>query len=443
MDLLSSIPSVLERAGGRNQQRLQRLLAHRPISRGGLLGASAALIAPAAHWGSCADVIPVLHRRYPHLAEQLLHRLGAEDDSHIDCIDELRAATSMLDAKGFAETRPSWEAILAGARPPPPDDLADEPGWKHGFQFYASAVLLDASTEQELIPLLSRAERAMLLSSTGLHAGDAFRAIPTCPELRIQSETLQTMLRRRLRIVIPPPWADRCDGCGAALDRLGDHRCACMRTGRVAQRAKPTEYAWQKVTSEGGARVAGQSGGATLVRRLCPEVSATCADHVDFVARGLPFGRGLPYAADCTLISVLHGDGTPWADADTTPGIRIRKAEERKANTEHPLLARSPHCHLLVLACEVGGRFSDTSIHFVQQLAWNKTRHIQNPTIRRLARATWMRRWWGILSVALHTSVARCVTEFPVAIPDCAETIPHLGDIFGRGPPPPEFSRTC
>ena len=136
-------------------------------------------------------------------------------------------------------------------------------------------------------------------------------------------------------------------------------------------------------------------------------------------------------------------ENPPHAGAAHTPGLRIGTREHQKRTVENFELNASPHVHFLVLVAEVGGRWSDTCLRFVQQLAREKTWHIGDPTVRRLARATWMRRWWGILSVSLHATVAHSLLDFgsPVALPTFPDRTPALGTLFVRAPPPAGFSR--
>ena len=77
--------------------------------------------------------------------------------------------------------------------------------------------------------------------------------------------------------------------------------------------------------------MADQRDGATLVRNLCPNIPHSNQDRVDFVARGVPFGRGLPYAADVTVVSPLHADGTQPAAANFRRG-----GQKKKKKGVHP-----------------------------------------------------------------------------------------------------------
>ena len=60
---------------------------------------------------------------------------------------------------------------------------------------------------------------------------------------------------------------------------------------------------------------------------------------------------------------------------------------------------------LVVLACEVGGRWNADSCRLVGQLAKQKARNAP-AVLRPSARAAWLNRWWGLLSVACQSSLA-------------------------------------
>ena len=57
----------------------------------------------------------------------------------------------------------------------------------------------------------------------------------------------------------------------------------------------------------------------------------------------------------------------------------------------------SARCQLIVLACEVGGRWSDTCCWLIKNLAEHRSRSVA-PRLRRSTARTWEARWWGMLS---------------------------------------------
>ena len=71
---------------------------------------------------------------------------------------------------------------------------------------------------------------------------------------------------------------------------------------------------------------------------------------------------------DLSSGSPLHADGSVWLNADMTNGVAIARAEAAKART-YPELVDSDELRLTRLACEVGGRWSQTCVDVIRQLA--------------------------------------------------------------------------
>ena len=147
--------------------------------------------------------------------------------------------------------------------------------------------------------------------------------------------------------------------------------------------------------------------------------------NIEIVATGLRMHHGMPLACDVTLVSPLRADGTPRPRAAERDGVAIADIEDAKHKT-YPELARpSSGCKFLVLACEVGGRWSNTSCQFVRDLATEKSMSAP-PRLRRAAALAWENRWWSMLSVAVHDNLAATLVD----------DAPHLLHAWeGRDPP--------
>ena len=65
---------------------------------------------------------------------------------------------------------------------------------------------------------------------------------------------------------------------------------------------------------------------------------------------------------------------------------------------------------LVVLSCEVGGRWGTDSLKFVRRLARARARGAP-PLLRASARQAWANRWWGLLSVAVQDALAATLTR--------------------------------
>ena len=142
---------------------------------------------------------------------------------------------------------------------------------------------------------------------------------------------------------------------------------------------------------------------------------------------------------DATMVSALTSRGAATARAADVDGAAIGRAE-RKKRRRYPELLNSPFGRLVVLACEVGGRWSDTSLRFVAGLAKHKARAAP-ALLRSSARAAWLSRWWGLLSVAAQSALASTLTGDGVLAlggPAGFDEVP-LGDVLDHacGAPPP------
>ena len=92
--------------------------------------------------------------------------------------------------------------------------------------------------------------------------------------------------------------------------------------------------------------------------------------------------------------------------------MQLTVARQRKEAKYHEFL-RARRCRLLVLASEVGGRFSEGTADFVNRLA--KARARASPQLLRASvRAAYAHRWSGILAVAAQRALAATLLEFPV-----------------------------
>ena len=114
-------------------------------------------------------------------------------------------------------------------------------------------------------------------------------------------------------------------------------------------------------------------------------------------------------ACDVTVVSPLHatGEARPRAaGVDGVDGVAIADAEDRKY-TKYPELLRSQRCQLIVLACEVGGRWSDTCCWLIRELSEWRNRNVLSRLRHSTARA-WEARWWSMLCYP-----SQCRTRWP------------------------------
>ena len=243
---------------------------------------------------------------------------------------------------------------------------------------------------------------------------------------------MQVALRRRLRWPLPLG-PRRCNGrsCMKELDEYGDHWAACMRSGRVRRRARPLERTWARIFREAGARV---QENVQLSDLAIPGIATTDKRALEIIATGLPLAQGVPLGVDVTMISPLHCDGSPWAQADRVPGISFGRAAESKEST-YPELVHSDVVKLTTLACEVGGRWSAECAEVLAKLAMARAR--ASPRHLQLAaRLSYENRWWALLSCAQQDSLAATLVDDAVCLLDGRDGWePAVVDVvFARAP---------
>ena len=115
------------------------------------------------------------------------------------------------------------------------------------------------------------------------------------------------------------------------------------------------------------------------------------------VVDGLPHFSGAQLAIDTTMVSPLHRDGRATRGAASTPGVALRRARRRKEQTYPELHGAGGRARLVVLAAEVGGRWSNEAAQFLGELAAFKASTALE-ILRERVRGAWLRRWRNILS---------------------------------------------
>ena len=208
----------------------------------------------------------------------------------------------------------------------------------------------------------------------------------------MQPDVFINAFRRRLQVPIFGLMTE-CPGgsCRRRLDALGDHLCTCVSSGRIRKRGLKMERAWVTVLSEAGARVATD----ITVQDHFPDTVHTDHRRLDLVAHGLATDGGLPVCADVTLRSPVTGVGMPKHRAHQVSGATFGPATREKESTYREYV-RATHLTFRVLACEVGGRFSDTCRDWLAALASARVTGC-NEGVADSKRALLLRGWWTIL----------------------------------------------
>ena len=161
------------------------------------------------------------------------------------------------------------------------------------------------------------------------------------------------------------------------------------------------ESAAARVCREAGARVSTN----LFVRDLDLPIANHDARRLEVVTDGLPLFGGAQLAIDTTLVSSVQADGRPRPQCARVDGAALSEARRRKQRTYPELSGTQGRARLVVLAAEVGGRWSDEARAFVSQLAKAKARAVPRVLAGR-ARQAWQHRWSSMLACAAARAFA-------------------------------------
>ena len=153
--------------------------------------------------------------------------------------------------------------------------------------------------------------------------------------------------------------------CGRLIDPNGHHHAACARTGVLCRRGSALESAAARTCREAGGRVR------------------------------------------TTVVSALHGDGRPRRGAADRDGVALMAARKRKEQSYPELLGARCRARLVVLAVEVGGRFSRETSGFITELAKARARS-ETTLMRKRAEQAWRMRWCGLFGLLQGRSLLLC-----------------------------------
>ena len=390
-----------------------RRIAQLPLSLGGLGLVSAAQTSVSAYWASWADCLPVLGQHLPPAAQAFLRDLEAPAP-HVPC---LRAAATTRAELSLADwTPPSWRELCDGV--PAPTLQEDGPStFVRGWQGAAASAVARRQCEQ-LLSTLDPSSEALLRSQQGPFASRFLTTVPTCPALSYPSHLFRVLLLRRLRL--PLPLSQRY--CRSALlpvsspfglpRRPPRSLCSgrCPPEPRVPSRAR--------VCREAGARVTCN----TRLADMNLQVDRVDDRRLEVVANGLPLWGGQQLAVDTTLVSPLSGSGQPCRRGGRVQGAALALARRRKERT-YPELLRSERCRLVVLAVEVGGR-------------WTRQPPLCAPSrevpvrLRSSLVAVLVARWSALLSHAAMSAFAATFTQRAGALSHADGALPPLGELL-------------
>ena len=150
------------------------------------------------------------------------------------------------------------------------------------------------------------------------------------------------------------------------------------------------------------------------------------ARRLEVVADGLPLFGGAQLAIDTTLVSPVRADGEPRGQCARQDGAALAEAHRLKHRTYLELSGSQGRARLVVLAAEVGGRWSEEARSFVSQLARAKVRSLPR-VLRARARQAWQHRWSAILFCATARAFALSLLDRRAAL-GCDGDTPTVSD---------------
>merc|ERR1711963_1202835 len=149
-----------------------QLQARLPLRFGGFGLRNSIRTSATAYWASWADSLNILQSRFPEISQRIFHKIselsniGRPLDYEPLCLVELAQATIRCDDAGW-DSRPSWNQISDGIRPPVPEpDELSLGEWAHGWQYHANS-RLEADAFQNLLCALGMPSKRRNARSAG------------------------------------------------------------------------------------------------------------------------------------------------------------------------------------------------------------------------------------------------------------------------------------
>ena len=253
---------------------------------------------------------------------------------------------------GFKDSKCQRGMSESLARRPPPRNIGEvERGAHVGGWHHEAAARLEWPFPDQLMTRSTEPGHCFYLKAAQL--GMTFVVPPSHPLVRLESQLFGVLLLRRLRLPLPP--SSRTYRCGRLLDCFGHHRAACAQAGVLGRRGFALEGAAARICREAGGRVATN----IHVRDLDAPVPGNDGRRLEVVVDGPPFYGGAEMAVDTTL---CYGFALRWLSSARTAkrdAIPLDEARQRKERTYPELVQPDRRAKLVVIAGEVGGRWSD------------------------------------------------------------------------------------
>ena len=182
-----------------------------------------------------------------------------------------------------------------------------------------------------------------------------------------------------------------------------------MRSGRVHARHFALVRAWRQVLIEAGGSIPRRN--VERMLRNCPlRVPADDNRRMDLLVHGLSIFGGLPLYCDVTCVSPITGAGLASSGCLESSGGAVRRAHVACHRHDYPDVASSGVGRLCSLGVEVFGLWDADSLSVVRNAARARcaglSRRVRLGTNFRL-----LRRWFGLLGMAVQSAVAYAILE--------------------------------
>ena len=115
--------------------------------------------------------------------------------------------------------------------------------------------------------------------------------------------------------------------------------------------------------------------------------------RLEVVVDGLPLFGGGQIAVDTTMVGALHGNGFPRREAADRDGVALTAARKRKDDRYPELVGARSRTRLVVLASEVGGRWSVEASPFVSRHGRARKSHCCGSELNKLRGCGGVQSW--------------------------------------------------
>ena len=387
-----------------------RITASRLLSKGCVGLVSALRTRHAGHWASWADSLPMVKQCRSDVSQRFLtvwsvtQQRVSRRSGVVRVSSEPQDLSLCLGMPSQTAFDPRMLKLMSLSR--------RRVGRRRRFRVWSSTILA----------LQCEVERALSRSHQGPLAPIVFVAFPTNRVTRIDALPFRMLLCRRLRL--PMPLSSRTCRCSRLLDVFGHHRERCAQAGLLGRRGYGLKCVAAQVCREAGKWVS-----MNVMMRdfdIPGPHAAIDGRGLEVIVDGLPLFDGAHLALDTTMVSPIHRDGRAKRGTSARNGVVLQDARRKKDRTYQELNGAGGRARLVVLAAEVGGRWSVGGCRVPRPRS--TTAHAKRGRVQ----SAWLRRWRSLL-------VCNATKAFALSLLDKR---PPLG-VGGDTPSGHEVTREC